>query len=549
MTVDTNETHETDPEEKDPRPTVVVTNTTPALYMATVLGHVVQAQRPEPRLFTQRGGILVRLRDGGHGEVEVLTTKSLRIELDRTIRFLDVKPRGGSEKVRPPADLVDGILSADRYPDLPELPELRRVAESPFFTKEGDLVVQPGYHAGARTWLRLPPSLLGMSPPSPRPSRAEVEAAKRVLVEDLFVDFPFEAPSSRAHALALLITPFVREIIADRAGDVEQGVGGPVPMAAIIAPAVGSGKTKIAHVVSLIVTGEAVPVMSMELHREEIEKRITALLLSGAPYGVFDNAVGKIDSPALAALLTSGVWQGRILGQSKMVNLPNLAQWIITGNNLEFTDEIARRALTIALDPKTDKPNLRTGFKHDPLEGWIKKQRRVLVSAVLTLVQHWLAEGRPEFTARTLGSYETYVRVVGGVLQTAALDEGFLTATLTERPFDFETGVGPGGRRKPPKDADEDLLRLVKDWEHTYGWQWVDTGRLLEIVPRGFCTAPGITLETAKDKRVALGKFVQRNQRRVIGGFQIEPGKIKDEGYRERNAWKLVDVEYEARNA
>jgi hypothetical protein len=377
-----------------------------------------------------------------------------------------------------------------------------------------------------------------MSPPSPRPSRAEVEAAKRALVDDVFVDFPFEAPSSRAHALALLITPFVREIIAASAGG-----AGAVPMAAIIAPTVGSGKTKIAHAVSLIVTGEPAPVMSMELAPEEVEKRITALLLSAVPYAVFDNAVGKIDSPSLAALLTSDVWRGRILGQTKIVSLPNATQWIITGNNLEFTDEIARRALTIALDPKTERPNLRTGFKHDPLEGWIKQARPMLVSSILTLVQHWLAQGRPEFTARTLGSYEAYVQIVGGVLQAAELDEGFLTATLTERPFDFATnGI-------PPKDADEDLLRFVKDWERTYGWQLVDTAKLLEVVPRGFCTSPGVTLESVKNKTVALGKFVQRNQGRTIGGFRIAPGKIKDENYRERNAWKLVDVEYEARAA
>jgi putative DNA primase/helicase len=531
-----NQAHETErTEERDTRPTVVVSNTTAHTIMSDVLGHVVQAQRPEPRLFTQRGGVWVRLRDGGRGELEVLSAKSLKYELDRMIRFLEIT-LNGSRKVKPPTDLVDGILTSDRFPDLPELPELRRIAEAPFFTKDGDLVMEPGYHAGARTYLRLPQSLLGMSPPSTQPSRAEVEAAKRALVEDVFVDFPFEAPSSRAHALALLITPFVREIIG-------AGVGGAgsVPMAAIIAPSVGSGKTKIAHAVSLIVTGEPAPVMSMELAPEEVEKRITALLLSAVPYAVFDNAVGKIDSPSLAALLTSDVWRGRILGQTKIVSLPNATQWIVTGNNLEFTDEIARRALTIALDPKMEKPNLRTGFKHDPLEGWIKQARPMLVSSILTLVQHWLAQGRPEFTARTLGSYEAYVQIVGGILQAAELDEGFLTATLTERPFDFASSG------KPPKDADEDLLRFVKDWERTYGWQLVDSAKLLEIVARGFCTAPGVSLESAKDKRTALGKFVQRNQGRTIGGFRIEPGKIKDENYRERNAWKLVDVKYEAR--
>ena len=245
--------------------------------MADVIGHVLRAQRPEPRLFTQRGGVWVRLRDGGRGELEVLNANSLQYELDRMICFLDIRGRY-TQKVDPPRTLVNAILTADRFTDLPALPELRRLAEIPYFTKDGDLVVQPGYHAGARTYLRLPSSLLGVSPPSPRPSYKDVEAAKRVLLE-VFCDFPFEAPSSRAHTLALLVTPFVREIIAARAGG-----AGAVPMAVIIAPVVGSGKTKIANIVSLIATGKAVPVMSMELHREEIEKRVTALLLGAAPY-------------------------------------------------------------------------------------------------------------------------------------------------------------------------------------------------------------------------------------------------------------------------
>src|SRR5206468_8971327 len=123
----------------------------------------------------------------------------------------------------------------------------------------------------------------------------------------------FAAPSSLAHMLALTITPFVRELLGPEN----------VPMAAIVAPMVGSGKTKLAHVAALISTGEAAPVMAAEVSREEVEKRVTSLLMVAAPYGVFDNAVEKIDSPAMAALLTSPVWSGRILGQSKHVKLRN----------------------------------------------------------------------------------------------------------------------------------------------------------------------------------------------------------------------------------
>ena len=500
------------------KPWVSVTNTTASELLPAVLSFVVRGQQHAPRIFTQRGGVLVRLRDQGHGEVEVLTEKSLKLELDRAVEFREASGLT-YRKVKPPADVVSGILTADRFPELPQFPELRRVAQVPYFTSTGNLVMTFGYHEESRTALQLPDSLDGLTVPEVLPSFKAVAAAKRLLVEELFVDFPFAAPSSRAHALALLITPFVRDMLGTT----------PVPMAAIVAPTVGSGKTKIAHVVSLIVTGRTAPIMAADLSREETEKRITALLLEARPYGVFDNQIEKLDSPVLAALLTSDTWSGRLLGQSKMLTLWNTTQWIVTGNNLEFTDEIARRALTIKLDPKTDKPNLRTGFKHDPLETWVKAERPALVSAILVLVQNWLAKGRKEFTARTLGSFESYARIVGGVLQAAGLDEGFLTETETEHNFSI-----------PAPDADVDLVRFVKAWELGLGWQTVTTSQLLDyahdaLFPSG-----------CKDKVVALGRFIQKNEGRTINGLRIQPEKVKGEGSRLRNAWRLVDVATEA---
>jgi hypothetical protein len=376
-----------------------------------------------------------------------------------------------------------------------------------------------------------------MSPPSSRPSRQEVERAKSLLVDDLFVDFPFEAPSSRAHAIALLVTPFVREII-----------DGLVPMVAVIAPTVGSGKTKLANAISLVVTGDDITVMSLELGREEMEKRITPLLLEAAPYGMFDNAVGKIDHPALAAVLTTKMWTGRVLGQSKIVKLPTSAvQWIVTGNDLEFTEEIARRSLSIILDAKMDKPFLRTGFKHSPLEAWITQSRPQLVSAILTLIQNWIAKGRPEFNARSLGSFEAYCQIVGGILMAAGLDDGFLQPTLTERPSSFNTV------RTAPKDADEDLRRLVKEWYVQFDVNPVLTAKLADYAPRGFCTTPGAPLDQAKDKVSALGRFLSKSVGRTISpsgpvgpSVRIETVPIRDEEHRTRNGWRLVDVKNES---
>ena len=106
-----------------------------------------------------------------------------------------------------------------------------------------------------------------------------------------------------------------------------------------------------------------------------------------------------------------------------MVSLPVRTTWIVTGNNLEFSREIARRTVCIRLDARAAAPHLRTGFRHDPLRGWIRRNRGDLIRSVLILIQHWLAQGSPRFTTRRLGSYESYGEVVGGVLEAAGIQD------------------------------------------------------------------------------------------------------------------------------
>jgi len=114
----------------------------------------------------------------------------------------------------------------------------------------------------------------------------------------------------------------------------------------------------------------------------------------------------------------------RILGESRMGNYLNHALWLMTGNNPKLSMEIARRAIRIRIDPKQDRPWLRTEFKHPKLVKWTLENRSKLIHAVLVLVQNWIAVDRPQGTA-TLGSFESWAEVTGGILNAAGID-GFL---------------------------------------------------------------------------------------------------------------------------
>jgi hypothetical protein len=106
-----------------------------------------------------------------------------------------------------------------------------------------------------------------------------------------------------------------------------------------------------------------------------------------------------------------------------MVNAPNTATWIATGNNVELSDEMSRRVALTRLDAEVESPEERTGFKHN-LPGWAISHRTELVSACLSVINHWIEAGMPQGTA-TLGRYESWAGVMGGVLGVLGVS-GFL---------------------------------------------------------------------------------------------------------------------------
>ena len=72
----------------------------------------------------------------------------------------------------------------------------------------------------------------------------------------------------------------------------------------------------------------------------------------------------------------------------------------------------------------TEKPWSRSGFKHPDLLRWGMANRSSLIHAALTVIMNWTAAGMPK-GRETLGSFESWAEVVGGVVATAGV-EGFL---------------------------------------------------------------------------------------------------------------------------
>jgi hypothetical protein len=107
-----------------------------------------------------------------------------------------------------------------------------------------------------------------------------------------------------------------------------------------------------------------------------------------------------------------------------MVRIPIRCLWVATGNNPTVSGEIGRRSIRIRMDAKQDRPWLREGFKHPNLRQWVEKHRAELVWAALTIVQNWIALGKPA-GGKALGMFRSWADTIGGILDAAGIP-GFL---------------------------------------------------------------------------------------------------------------------------
>jgi hypothetical protein len=90
--------------------------------------------------------------------------------------------------------------------------------------------------------------------------------------------------------------------------------------------------------------------------------------------------------------------------------------FLATGNNLQYVGDLARRVVPIALDPKMEKPEERAGFKYPDLLAHIAQERPRLVSAALTILKAYFADGCPSQGLSAYGSFQPWSDLIRSAL-------------------------------------------------------------------------------------------------------------------------------------
>ncbi len=498
------------------RPEVEVTTDMPAVIDAAESALLALPEKP----IYQRAGHLVRVtrdakpprfldRPAGAPSIEALPLDYLRELLSHAARWLVFDGRKGETKPTcPPAWAARGLLARPRGAWC--FPPLHTVTSEPTLRPDGEILDAPGYDADSGILFLPEPGQTWPAIPQ-KPTHGDAREALNLLSEPL-CDFPFAEPCDRSAAIAAILTCAGRPAVL-----------GPVPAFVVSSSTPGSGKGLLADVVAVIASGRAPSRMPQAADDREEAKRLMALAVAGDPIVLVDNVGRQLGSPALDAALTAGEISDRLLGESRIIKAPWDAVLLATGNNITYRTDTGRRVVPIEIDPAVEKPDERTGFRHDPLLPWVRRHRPRLLAAALTVLRAFHVAGRPRQGVGAIGSFESWSTLIREALVWAGWPDP------------------AAGRERIRSEADparEALGVVLAGWMERWGDRPLSVRDIASelneaggdaAVLRDAFGALGRRYDGKLSGR-ALGYSLRHNQKRVVRGLRLERAGVAHGG-------------------
>lgn len=458
-----------------------------------------------PQVFV-RGGQVVRVMRASDdiGNVN-MTTKpydgpSFKGMMSRVANWV-TKGQKGELPCSVPQDMVGDLLGNVEMMD-GIIPELHQIIRAPVYSSGGVLHADAGYSYESQCWYEPHGALVIPEIPA-EPTAEDLAMARKLLLDELMGDFPFETSADRSNALALLLQPFARRLIS-----------GPTPMHLVDAPAAGTGKSLLVDAVMRVSNGAPVTSMVECVKDEEWKKVLTSKFMSGQPIIFIDNISRTINSPSLASALTQPVWEDRVLGESSMFVGRIQHTWVSTGNNVALSGELARRTVRTRLNAHSATPYEGREFKHADLLSWVSANRADLVWSALVMVRNWLVKGRPAWSGKPLASFESWTSVMGGILETAGVSDFMGNRALM---FDVSS------------ENTEEMTTFVEAWYEKYGDQEMVARDLAELAGVHLGLVKGSLGGIVKPSSKAVASILSKTKGCVFGDLEVvkihKPGK------------------------
>lgn len=469
---------------------------------------------PEKAFLFQRDGAPYYLDNQGKPRPLLETTAAEKLSKD--LRWVE---RKGTKfvNVLPCRSTIRAVLeNPEGFLDL-----TGGVVRAPFYSRSGELVHKDGYHAESQCYLKSQLSeRQRWQCPTDTPIKQDVDTAVDFLSQEVLGGFRFESEADKTNALGLLLLPYCKPLVR-----------GMSPLHLIEAPTPGTGKSLLSEVIVQAYQGSATDSISYPddngiAAMGEFKKECDTALLEARPVVTIENVNGVLQGGFFAKLVSQPRHSIRRFHTQTSADVYNKGIWIANGNNPRVSDEIARRIVKIRLDSKTESPELRRDFDPekagvDRMLSWVNKNRPRIVGACLTLIQSWLANGRPLPAESTpsKGGFDSWREVIGGILHNAGLT-GFL---------ENQSGV-----RKDP--LYEEWVEFIEAWSAARrvgqklgkGPDEIDLGRALRPAELNAFAEDHNLLpitrgqDTPQSQTTRLGRMLNKYLGRVFVGWQLK---------------------------
>ncbi|HOE43148.1 MAG TPA: hypothetical protein PLB25_16185 [Rhodoferax sp.] len=340
--------------------------------------------------FFQYEGATVAIHiDAASGEsgIQALQPMDMAYAMDGVMVWQKEDKRSKSwSKIDPPERICKMLTTITKHGQLPVLNGLTR---QPFLRPDGSLCTNSGYDSATGLYGVFDANDFDVPE---MPSRRQAEEAL-TLLQGLLNEFSFASESDQSAALAAMLTAAIRSSFAAAL------------MFHVRAPQIASGKTYLCEIITAFASPQPGSPIGFPNSNDECSKLLVAELLCSPAVIEFDNLTSDIKPyKSLCTALTSGRMKGRILGVSDMAKVGTRTLFLSSGNNVGPVADMARRCVTIHLDPKCEVPATRT-YKNPNLIAEVLRARGRYVSAALTIVRAWITAGRPTTECKPVNSF------------------------------------------------------------------------------------------------------------------------------------------------
>jgi len=278
----------------------------------------------------------------------------------------------------------------------------------PFRTTAGDIIYpQAGYNKDLRLYC---------DPRAPKVKELPHKEALKVILQDVYGEFCFKDEQSRTHAVARLVTPYMRGIM---------GFDARMPLWWFEGNRPGTGKDYCNGVSQLLYLGRAFEDAPVGESSEETRKRITTALVAGRRMMYFANCQHHLSDPNLLTAITDHTFRTRMLGATSAesdLELTNEMEFALSANvGITYKEDYERRMRKIVLEFYAQDINARK-FTRPNLWAWVLKNRGLVLSAIHTLFLHWVKAGMPKGES-PFTSFPVWAEEVGGLLMANGLGD------------------------------------------------------------------------------------------------------------------------------